>query len=351
MANGRKPRRTTPLRQVQADGVEQRVEIGQPGRLRQGSCLGEVPARLVAQRLRQQERADPDGDVVEHDRRDHLVDTAPHLEHAGDRGVRATDDDRHEEHERDVDRRRQGHGGCGTSREQRSQLVLPGGADVEQVHLEPDGHGHTCDVVRHGPVDDADERVDRVDRRPHLLERRDRVLVGDQQRDRRHDDGDGGGESGARMPPTMRRFNVHPRSPSCSVAAPVMYDPRSAGVTCAGSSSATTRAAQHDEQAVGQADQLLEVGGDEQRAESLRPGVAQDVPDHGLRADVDAAGRVGGDEHQRVAHHLAADDQLLLVAARQRERGDLDPWGAHVEARDDRRSCADGPACGRRSRR
>ena len=38
----------------------------------------------------------------------------------------------------------------------------------------------------------------------------------------------------------------------------------------------------------------------------------------GLRADVDAAGRVGRDQQHRVAAHLAADDQLLLVAAGQR---------------------------------
>ena len=50
----------------------------------------------------------------------------------------------------------------------------------------------------------------------------------------------------------------------------------------------------------------------------------------GLRADVDAAGRVGGDEHPRLAAHLAADHQLLLVAAGQREGGHVDAGGAHA---------------------
>ena len=43
---------------------------------------------------------------------------------------------------------------------------------------------------------------------------------------------------------------------------------------------------------------------------------AADVaPDRRLSADVDAARRVGRDQQHRVAAHLAADDQLLLVAA------------------------------------
>ena len=54
-------------------------------------------------------------------------------------------------------------------------------------------------------------------------------------------------------------------------------------------------------------------------ARPSRRAVADVVPDRGLGADVHAAGRVGGDEHLRVAAHLAADDQLLLVAAGQGE--------------------------------
>ena len=54
------------------------------------------------------------------------------------------------------------------------------------------------------------------------------------------------------------------------------------------------------------------------------------VPDGGLGADVDAARRVGGDEHLGVGDHLPPDDELLLVAARQRERGDV---GARACAR------------------
>src|SRR3546814_2656809 len=59
-------------------------------------------------------------------------------------------------------------------------------------------------------------------------------------------------------------------------------------------------------------------------------GIAELVPDGGLRTHVDAAGGVGGDEHLRLGFHLPADDQLLLVAAGERVGGHLDPGRAHV---------------------
>ena len=104
-----------------------------------------------------------------------------------------------------------------------------------------------------------------------------------------------------------------------------MYSPSSAGVTVVGSSLATSCAPVDHVEGVGQADQLLEVGRDEQHGEVGGPGLAEVVPDGGLGADVDASGGLGGDEHRRVGHHLAADDELLLVAAGQREGGDVGP--------------------------
>src|SRR6266498_2196629 len=47
--------------------------------------------------------------------------------------------------------------------------------------------------------------------------------------------------------------------------------------------------AQHDLDRVGQADQLVEVGGHEQHREAVVAGGADVVPDGGLRADVDTA--------------------------------------------------------------
>ena len=47
---------------------------------------------------------------------------------------------------------------------------------------------------------------------------------------------------------------------------------------------------------VGEADQLVEVGGDQQHRQALAPGAPDVVPDRGLGADVDAAGRVRGDQ-------------------------------------------------------
>ena len=62
------------------------------------------------------------------------------------------------------------------------------------------------------------------------------------------------------------------------------------------------------------------------------------------RADVEAARRLGGDEHPRVAGDLAGDDALLLVAARQRRGERLGLAAADVELADQRararRPCA-----------
>src|SRR5690606_27893755 len=90
-----------------------------------------------------------------------------------------------------------------------------------------------------------------------------------------------------------------------------------------------------DAEGVGQADQLVEVGRDQQDGQSLAAGLADVVPDRGLRADVHTAGGVGGDQEARLVAHLAADDQLLLVAAGQGGRGDVDARGADVVRLDD----------------
>lgn len=89
-------------------------------------------------------------------------------------------------------------------------------------------------------------------------------------------------------------------------------------------------AAVHDAQGVGEPDQLVQVGGDQQHCQTLATRLADLVPDLRLRADVHAPGGVRGDQQLRGVAHLAADDQLLLVAAGERGRGDLDAGGADV---------------------
>src|SRR5262249_44825815 len=88
-------------------------------------------------------------------------------------------------------------------------------------------------------------------------------------------------------------------------------------------------------QGVGQADQLVQVGRDEQHAHALVAGPADVVPDRGLGADVDAAGGVGRDQHLGRVAHLAADDELLLVTAGQGARRHGDTRGADVVGGDD----------------
>ena len=83
------------------------------------------------------------------------------------------------------------------------------------------------------------------------------------------------------------------------VCAPVMCPPSSSGVTRRGVEGGDQPAAQHHVQGVRQADQLVEVGGDQQDAQPLGAGVLEQLPDRRLRADVDAAGRVRRDEQPR----------------------------------------------------
>src|SRR5262249_27596803 len=49
------------------------------------------------------------------------------------------------------------------------------------------------------------------------------------------------------------------------------------------------------------------------------------------RADVETPRRLRGDQHARVAGHLARDDDLLLVPSRERSGHGLRPAPAHVE--------------------
>ena len=79
---------------------------------------------------------------------------------------------------------------------------------------------------------------------------------------------------------SMRRGQLlHRASSSCRpplsrwpVAAPVMAEPSSSGVTVAGSASATSRPRYDHPQGVGQADQLVQVGGDQQHGQALAAG-------------------------------------------------------------------------------
>ncbi len=117
--------------------------------------------------------------------------------------------------------------------------------------------------------------------------------------------------------------------------APVMYDPSSAGVTVFGSTSATISprnitSSRSDRPISSSRSADTRIG-----SETCGTGVAQDVPDHRLGADVDTASGMCGDQYLGLGGHLASDDQLLLVATRQGERRHVDARGAHVELVDD----------------
>ena len=90
-------------------------------------------------------------------------------------------------------------------------------------------------------------------------------------------------------------------------------------------------AAKHDHDGVGQPDQFVEVGADQQCGQTGSACCPELVPHCGLGADIDTTGRMRRDQHRRVGAHLAPDDQLLLVAARQCVGGHVDVGSANVE--------------------
>ena len=96
-------------------------------------------------------------------------------------------------------------------------------------------------------------------------------------------------------------------------------DPSSSSLTVGGNSP-TICALEHDEDAVGERQHLVELERDEQDRSPLVPLLDQAPVDELDRTDVETAGRLRGDQHARVAVDLAGEDHLLLVAAGERAR-------------------------------
>ena len=89
-------------------------------------------------------------------------------------------------------------------------------------------------------------------------------------------------------------------------------------------SSATTRPPRMTSDPVGEPQDLLDLVGDEQDRDAARGELDEQLVDVALGADVDAAGRLVGDEHRRVGEQGAREHELLLVAAGQRRRDGLE---------------------------
>ena len=97
-------------------------------------------------------------------------------------------------------------------------------------------------------------------------------------------------------------------------------------------------AVRHHEDAIGRGQQLGELGGDHEYRLAARGEIAHQRDDLGLGADVDAARRLIEDEDVRLGVEPFADDDLLLIAARERAdsgipRGGLDPQGLDLPIR------------------
>ena len=74
-------------------------------------------------------------------------------------------------------------------------------------------------------------------------------------------------------------------------------------------------AAVEDDDAIGERQQLVELFGDEQHRAAATAEIEDLLMNEDRAADVDAAGRLGGDEKTRFEVELARDHHPLLVAA------------------------------------
>ena len=92
-----------------------------------------------------------------------------------------------------------------------------------------------------------------------------------------------------------------------------------------------------DRQPVGEHQQLVEILRDDQDGGAVGGERDQRLMDRGRGAGIDAPGRLRDDQHARVLQDLAADHELLQVAARQAARQRVDAGRADVELLDDLR--------------
>ena len=117
----------------------------------------------------------------------------------------------------------------------------------------------------------------------------------------------------SRAPSSVRPPSSSSGAGSCPASACI----RSSAVTSAPSSCADDRAVLEHDDAVRALDQLLQLGGDQQHGRALRGQLVDQRLHLGLRADVDAAGRLVEQQHLGVQAQPAGQQHLLLVAAGQ----------------------------------
>ena len=174
------------------------------------------------------------------------------------------------------------------------------------------GAGHDDDpgllVEDVGEVAEAQER--RADHRQH------------DERDEERDEDPGPADDPA-GPLRQRRRGLLGADGVRAHAAVVLVVPNAAltmasSVMSAPDSSATSRPARMTSTPMGQAEDLLDLVRDEQDRHAVGGQADQHLVDVALRADVDAAGRLVGDEHPGLDEQRPGEEQLLLVAAGQR---------------------------------
>jgi hypothetical protein len=199
----------------------------------------DVVALLHRQPVRVEQVGDDEGgNGVQHDRADHLADSAGDLEQRCDARPRRADDHRDDDGDEDPEEAGQrGHepGTRDGGRQHRGQSVLAVNADVEQVHLEADGDGDGSQVIRRRLVDGADDHPAAVEGVHHRVVGLERVVPGDQQDDRGDDEGDDESAHRRRRAEQQSTSRPSPHQATWPSLPPVIAMPSWSGVTDRGS--------------------------------------------------------------------------------------------------------------------
>ena len=218
----------------------------------------------------------------------------------------------------------------------RGELAL--GADVEQAGAQSHRHGESGERERRRLVEHLAEAVrvapcaleqQAIHRARVLPEHQDQRVADDGGDEQRHD----GGKHGFFDVRAQRRSSrrSHSRHAALAPAAPVMCRPSTSDARLGARHHSDEPAAVHHRDAIGERENLRQVGRDEENRFPRIARFAQASVNQLDRADVHTASRLCGEQHLKRALHFARDDDLLLVAAGQRAHGAGRIGGADVE--------------------
>ena len=304
-----------------------------------GAGLRPAQAHRVAHRPFEQQADDQQGDEIEQQRGHHLVHAQPQLEPSRSQHEQCPGQGAGDQYQRNQQRaaagdrtRAQGHGG------DRTHIELALGADVPEPGPERHRHRQPGQDQRRGAGQGLAEREPRAEaRHRHLPVGGADVGAGEPQRhrgqrQRQHDRRQrcAGHEPARRM---GARLKPHGALAGHQQAELARRDAR-------GRHGGAELAPMHHRDPVGQAQQLVQVFGDQHDRGAAPPRVEQAGVHEGDRTHVEPPGRLVGQQQPRRQLQHAAEQQLLDVPARQQADALARALAAYVVGGDSSPACS-----------